>query len=46
MATKRVSVLAGGGDAPRLNSVIKSAVDRGNEIDWEEDRPGEARRSS
>jgi 6-phosphofructokinase 1 len=35
MASKRIGVLTGGGDVPGLNSVIKSVVYRGHEIDCE-----------
>jgi 6-phosphofructokinase 1 len=35
MATKRVGILTGGGDVPGLNTVIKSVVYRGKEIDCE-----------
>jgi 6-phosphofructokinase 1 len=35
MATKRIGILTGGGDVPGLNSVIKSVVYRGSEIDCE-----------
>ncbi len=35
MATKRVGILTGGGDVPGLNSVIKTVVYRGREIDCE-----------
>ena len=33
MAAKRIGILTGGGDVPGLNSVIKSVVYRGSEID-------------
>jgi 6-phosphofructokinase 1 len=35
MAAKRIGVLTGGGDVPGLNSVIKTVVYRGSEIDCE-----------
>jgi 6-phosphofructokinase len=35
MANKRVGILTGGGDVPGLNSVVKSVVYRGSEIDCE-----------
>ena len=35
MAAKRVAILTGGGDVPGLNSVIKSVVYRGTQIDCE-----------
>src|ERR1700757_2839788 len=35
MVTKRVGILTGGGDVPGLNTVIKSVVYRGKEIDYE-----------
>ncbi len=35
MAAKRIGILTGGGDVPGLNSVIKSVVYRGSEIDCE-----------
>ena len=35
MAAKRIGILTGGGDVPGLNSVIKTVVYRGNEIDCE-----------
>ncbi len=35
MAIRRIGVLTGGGDVPGLNSVIKSVVYRGSEIDCE-----------
>src|SRR5215472_7979982 len=35
MAKKRVGILTGGGDVPGLNTVIKSVVYRGSEIDFE-----------
>jgi ATP-dependent phosphofructokinase / diphosphate-dependent phosphofructokinase len=35
MSKKRIGILTGGGDVPGLNSVIKSVVYRGNEIDCE-----------
>lgn len=35
MASKRVGILTGGGDVPGLNSVIKTVVYRGSEIDCE-----------
>lgn len=35
MAAKRVGILTGGGDVPGLNSVIKTVVYRGSEIDAE-----------
>src|SRR5436190_15830851 len=35
MAAKRIGILTGGGDVPGLNSVIKSVVYRGSEIDAE-----------
>ncbi len=35
MASKRIGILTGGGDVPGLNSVIKTVVYRGNEIDCE-----------
>ena len=35
MSLKRVGILTGGGDVPGLNSVIKSVVYRGSEIDCE-----------
>jgi 6-phosphofructokinase 1 len=35
MAKKRIGILTGGGDVPGLNSVIKSVVYRGTEIDCE-----------
>src|SRR6202140_4231079 len=35
MSVKRVGILTGGGDVPGLNSVIKSVVYRGSEIDCE-----------
>jgi 6-phosphofructokinase 1 len=33
MAAKRIGILTGGGDVPGLNSVIKSVVYRGSEVD-------------
>src|SRR5216684_3469113 len=33
MAAKRIGILTGGGDVPGLNSVIKTVVYRGGEID-------------
>ncbi len=35
MAVKRIGILTGGGDVPGLNSVIKTVVYRGSEIDCE-----------
>ncbi len=35
MAAKRIGILTGGGDVPGLNSVIKTVVYRGSEIDCE-----------
>jgi 6-phosphofructokinase 1 len=35
MAAKRIGILTGGGDVPGLNTVIKSVVYRGSEIDCE-----------
>jgi 6-phosphofructokinase 1 len=35
MAQKRIGILTGGGDVPGLNSVIKTVVYRGSEIDCE-----------
>src|SRR5437763_10610592 len=35
MAAKRIGILTGGGDVPGLNSVIKTVVYRGDEIDCE-----------
>jgi ATP-dependent phosphofructokinase / diphosphate-dependent phosphofructokinase len=35
MAAKRIGILTGGGDVPGLNSVIKSVVYRGSEVDCE-----------
>jgi len=35
MASKRIGILTGGGDVPGLNSVIKSVVYRGSEMDCE-----------
>src|SRR3954451_15723328 len=35
MAAKRIGILTGGGDVPGLNSVIKTVVYRGGEIDCE-----------
>lgn len=35
MAKKRIGILTGGGDVPGLNSVIKSVVYRGDDIDCE-----------
>jgi len=35
MTNKRIGILTGGGDVPGLNSVIKSVVYRGSEIDCE-----------
>src|SRR5438067_3479112 len=35
MAGKRIGILTGGGDVPGLNSVIKTVVYRGSEIDCE-----------
>ncbi len=35
MASKRIGILTGGGDVPGLNSVIKTVVYRGSEIDCE-----------
>jgi ATP-dependent phosphofructokinase / diphosphate-dependent phosphofructokinase len=35
MAKKRIGILTGGGDVPGLNSIIKSVVYRGTEIDSE-----------
>src|ERR1700689_4505468 len=35
MPAKRIGILTGGGDVPGLNSVIKTVVYRGNEIDCE-----------
>src|SRR5712675_2515457 len=35
MVAKRIGILTGGGDVPGLNSVIKSVVYRGSEIDCE-----------
>jgi 6-phosphofructokinase len=35
MARKRIGILTGGGDVPGLNSVIKSVVYRGGEVDCE-----------
>src|SRR5436190_3903066 len=35
MAPKRIGILTGGGDVPGLNSVIKTVVYRGSEIDCE-----------
>jgi len=35
MAKKRIGILTGGGDVPGLNSVIKSVVYRGAELNWE-----------
>jgi 6-phosphofructokinase 1 len=35
MASKRIGILTGGGDVPGLNSVIKSVVYRGSEINCE-----------
>jgi 6-phosphofructokinase len=35
MAAKRIGILTGGGDVPGLNSVIKSVVYRGRELDCE-----------
>src|ERR1700688_423399 len=35
MSVKRVGILTGGGDVPGLNSVVKSVVYRGGEIDCE-----------
>ncbi len=32
---KRIGILTGGGDVPGLNSIIKSVVYRGAEMDWE-----------
>ena len=33
MSKKRIGILTGGGDVPGLNSVIKSVVYRGAELD-------------
>src|SRR5665811_584097 len=35
MPAKRIGILTGGGDVPGLNSVIKTVVYRGSEIDCE-----------
>jgi len=35
MSTRRIGILTGGGDVPGLNSVIKTVVYRGSEIDCE-----------
>ena len=35
MPVKRIGILTGGGDVPGLNSVIKTVVYRGSEIDCE-----------
>jgi len=35
MAAKRIGILTGGGDVPGLNSVIKTVVYRGSDIDYE-----------
>ncbi len=35
MAAKRIGILTGGGDVPGLNSVIKTVVYRGSDIDCE-----------
>src|SRR5947199_9035766 len=35
MAAKRIGILTGGGDVPGLNSVIKTVVYRGSEIECE-----------
>lgn len=35
MAAKRIGILTGGGDVPGLNTVIKSVVYRGSEVDFE-----------
>jgi len=35
MGAKRIGILTGGGDVPGLNSVIKTVVYRGSEIDCE-----------
>jgi len=35
MTKKRIGILTGGGDVPGLNSVIKSVVYRGAELNWE-----------
>src|ERR1035437_7419069 len=35
MANQRIGILTGGGDVPGLNSVIKSVVYRGSEMDCE-----------
>src|ERR1700690_3258336 len=35
MSAKRIGILTGGGDVPGLNSVIKTVVYRGSEIDCE-----------
>src|SRR5512134_2401877 len=35
MAAKRIGILTGGGDVPGLNSVIKTVVYRGSEMDAE-----------
>ena len=35
MANKRIGILTGGGDVPGLNTVIKSVVYRGSEIDYD-----------
>ena len=35
MATKRIGILAGGGDVPGLNSVIKAVVCRAAELGCE-----------
>lgn len=35
MATTRIGVLTGGGDAPGLNAVIRGVVKAANQLDWE-----------
>jgi 6-phosphofructokinase len=35
MTTKRIGILTGGGDVPGLNSIIKTVVYRGSEVDCE-----------
>ncbi|HVB28776.1 MAG TPA: hypothetical protein VNG91_03085 [Terriglobia bacterium] len=44
--TRRTADLNTGGPCDSLNSVIKSVMYRGDEIDCEVDSPGAARRSS